>query len=449
MLRDYQARALAHVDARFAEGRRAVLVASPTGSGKTRMGAAYVARRLDAGVSQILWLAHRTELVEQAAATLESTGLRVGVIAASSERAPDPSAPVQVASTQTLLARPHLALDPGLVALDEAHHYPAEEWASLMMRWPRALRLGLSATPAASNGAALSPLFDSMVVAATIRGLTAEGHLAPLDVVAPSKALRAGQIAQSPVAAYEQYARGRQAVVFAPHVAAANAFADAFDLRGIRASIVYGDLPADLRRKRLAAYEAGDIRVLVNVGILTEGWDHPPTGVAILARRCGSIVLYLQIAGRILRPHPSKARALFIDLTGAVHLHGRPDDDRVFSLEGQAIRRGEDAPPGSFCGVCGALLAASLCEECGYERPAQEAPKVVSAPMRKLARDFCAGDSAATQVGRLARWIREGSNKGHKLGAAKFRFKACYGRWPTSREMTTALDICVGIRSAS
>ncbi len=434
-LRSYQHRAVETVLRRFDEGRRGVVLVLPTGGGKTATASELVRREIAAG-GRVLWLAPARELVGQAVAALDRVGIDVGIIMASSDAPARPGAPVQVASIQTALSR-GIDFEPTLIVFDEAHLAAAEQWSTLLTRWPNARRLGLTATPARQDGIGLGGLFDVIVVGATIRQLTDAGHLVPLDIIAPSRPLRPGQIAQCPVKAWRAQAGGKQAVLFAPSVDAAVEFAMAFRAAGVTSDVIHGQLPTGDRERVLTAYESGQTHVICNVNVLTTGWDHPPTAVAILARRCGSVGLYIQMAGRILRPAPGKSRALLLDLTGTCRIDGigRPDADRVYSLDGQGIRSGEAAPPGSFCAVCGAILDGPTCVECGYERPAQEPPKVVNAPVKLLAADFCAGDSPAVQVQRLEKWIREGMAKKHKPQAALFKFKAVYRRYPYPHEI--------------
>jgi DNA repair protein RadD len=439
-LRDYQERVILKAGRAFAAGRRAVIICSPTGSGKSTIGVEIARRHLEKNpTGEVVWTCNRAELIEQACATFHRAGVPTAVVSASSRRANEAGARVRVCSIQTLMAR-EVPLAPTLVISDEAHRMPAEASAAVLARWPTAPLVGLSATPARETGAGLAPMFDALVVAATVRELTASGYLAPLDIVAPGRALAPGRICMSPVDAYARHGEGRACIVFAPHLAAARAYFTDFSCAGVRVEMVSGELDPATRADRLRAYEDGRVDVLVNVGVLTEGFDSPRTSMAILARRCGSVVLFLQCVGRILRPHATKARALLVDLTGATHLHGRPDADRVYSLEGRAITRGVDAPEGSFCKVCGALLGKGLtCEDCGYTREGIEPPKVVHAPMRVLARDICAGDSEIVRIQRLAKWLKDASERGQKQGAAMHRFKGTYQRFPSSDEIRAAM----------
>ncbi|HEY8944343.1 MAG TPA: DEAD/DEAH box helicase family protein, partial [Polyangiaceae bacterium] len=143
-LRDYQVRALEQVRDQLRSGKRAVCCVLPTGAGKTRIGAEMALGANDRA-RRTLWLAHRNELVQQAAERIRAEGIgRVGVIKA--DVFPDPGALVQVASVQTLLAqgkRPEAEL----VVFDEAHHYVSSDWGALAQHYSGAWRIGLTATP--------------------------------------------------------------------------------------------------------------------------------------------------------------------------------------------------------------------------------------------------------------------------------------------------------------
>lgn len=441
-LRTYQEVACRRVAQRFTEGRRGVVLVCPTGGGKTAMGASLVATEVARG-GRVLWLAHTTELVGQGAAALERTGLVVGVLAASITGRENADAPVQVASIQTALAR---GLEGGfsLICFDEAHLAAGAEWSTLLTRFPDARRLGLTATPARADGIGLGALFDVIVVASTIKELTALGHLVPLDIVAPTRPMRSGNLAQTPLSAYRAHANeGESAVLFAPNVKIAHEMAREFTDAGIHAAVVTGSMPAREREMVLRAYEIGAVKVLCNVGVLTTGWDSPRSSVGILARRVGSVGLLIQMAGRFLRPFPGKARALLIDLAGSTLIEGigRPDLERTYSLEGRGIRAGDVVVPGSFCAVCGALLEpdSPTCLECNYERPAARGLTVVDVPMRKLAADYCADHPDTTRQANLRKWLIVAMSKGHKLSSVNYKFKACYRRFPTREEIAAAM----------
>lgn len=426
-LRDYQVATIDKVRQAFKQGSRSVCVVMPTGAGKTAT-FAEVARRFAANGQSTLWLAHRAELVDQAADALKRLGLTVGCVSASATTQPNPYAPVQVATVQTLLSR-NLRPRAELVVADEAHHYVADEFGALLKDYSASFLIGPTATPERSDGRGLGSMFTRLVVGVRVRELVDAGHLVPSKIVAPRAKLKAGQIAQRPVDAYQQHANGRLAVVFSPNVALAEQHAQEFTDAGIQARVIHGEMPWAERSLYLAAFAAGTIRVLVNVYVLTEGWDCPATSCVILARGCGTSGTYLQMVGRVLRTSPGKPDAVILDLHGTSHVHGHPEDDRQFSLDGRGIRRGDEAPVDqAYCRVCGAPLEAGApCSECGTA-PREGGQTVTGEVLVPYAskRKESAEDRAKT----YARWLSVAREKGYAKGWLGAKWKAVYGEWP-------------------
>lgn len=339
-LRDYQRIAIENVEKQISDGSRAVCLVSCTGSGKTTMGAE-VARRYIAAGKRVLWLAHRNELIKQAAQRLQGEGIRyVGVVAPWS--APSPHAPCQVASLQTLAARPDFRPAADLIVADECHHLLATEFRAIHSspEYEQATTVGLTATPERSDGQALGDIFDSLVVAATYSQLIAAGHILPCKVFQPPERLQK-DLAQDPVLAYQRYTPGQKAFCFTNSVQQAKDIAAEFNAAGVSAAVVEAKTPAGTRAEILRRFEFGDLQVICNAYILTEGYDAPAASVCILARKCGHVTPYLQMCGRVLRPFPGQFLATLIDLTGASlkPTHGLPTEDREYSLEGRGIRR--------------------------------------------------------------------------------------------------------------
>jgi DNA repair protein RadD len=419
--REYQTRALDAVRAQFQAGKRAVLVVSPTGSGKSTVGAMMAAGHV-ARKGHVLWVSHRIELQAQAAETLRGFGLDVG------HQGLFPSAPTQVVSIQKLSRRREVPDGMSLCIFDEAHHLADKsDWAEIPRHYlgAGARVVGLTATPSRGDGLALEG-FDALVVAAQISELQKLGHLVPLRVRRPGKLLRKDTIAQSPVDAYLAECRGRSAVVFAPHVKAAEQYTAEFRQLGIDAELVTGETPYEVRAASIGRFAIGRLRVLVNVAVLTEGWDAPRCDAVILARSCGSPGLLIQMAGRALRPHPGKRDALLVDLRGVTHALGRPDADADYSLTGEGIALKGSRAGERMCRVCGLPLGeATVCPECG-----RGTELVVPKPVGEKLVDWhevLAKDPPDKRVARLAKWIREGREKGHKPGAVRFKFRAVYG----------------------
>lgn len=364
--RAYQSTAIANCKRAFYEGARAVCLVSPTGSGKTFMGAVYAAGHLSqCETNRVVWLAHRVELLDQAASTLRSFGLEVGVRGASR------TARVQVESVQTIIAR-ETSPEGTLLIPDECHHFAEDNRCGDIVKAAPWKILGLTATPERGDGKPLKPPFDRIVVAAQISDLIRDGHLVPLRIKWPGKLLGKKFVAARPVDWYLAHARGRRGICFAGNLKTAAVFRDDFVALGVRAAVIDGKLRKDVRKGLLERHQAGLLGVLVNVGVLTEGYDDPAVSCIIVARGCGSQGLWLQMIGRGLRPAPGKSDCLLLDMRGVTGELGRPDADREFRLEGDpiAVKDRDRANTFRICRSCQAPLGDLVrCPECGFESP--------------------------------------------------------------------------------
>jgi superfamily II DNA or RNA helicase len=422
------------------ERPNAVLLVMPTGAGKTRTAVDCVIAAAKRGM-RVLWVVHRRELATQAKERMFRDGIeRVGVIL-DGRPSTDPDAPVQIASAQTLASngsRP--AAD--LIVWDEAHHTVAETFRVIAAAYPKALHLGLTATPERSDGTALGNVFSHLVAPVSIRQLIAAGTLVPCDVIAPPKATTA--LAMDPLVAYQTHANGERAVVFAESVAAARELAQRFNEAGITAGFIDASQTVTERDDVLSRFKNGALRVVVNVYVLTEGYDDPSLSVCILARGCGSAGMFLQIVGRVLRASKGKTKATLIDLRGAVHRHGLPDEDREYSLEGKPIRTAKSTIKLSHCKECGAVFkVATECPRCGMALVSSKQQQIKAQKLSKIA-------SVASREEKLAAWKRfclHVREHGWKPGAAAHRFKAVFGHWP-DRSFPTYERVCREERAA-
>jgi superfamily II DNA or RNA helicase len=333
-----------------------------------------------------------------------------------------------------------------LVFLDEAQHFMSDEWRAFFDVYAHATIVGLTATPERGDGRALGERFDSLIVGAQVRDLIDIWHddhsqgLVPVEVIRPKRLLAKDKIAQTPVDAYMQYARGRRAVVFAPHIRACLEFAEQFAARGLRVRVVEGKTADDTRDESLALFAAGQIDVLVNCMVLTEGWDCPPADVCILARGCGSVGLMLQMVGRVMRPFDGKRGALVIDLRGITHTLGDPDEERVFSLDGDGIGRKGAHAGERFCKICQELLPdVGPCIACGTTPAELVTPTATGDELAKFASmRALTGDKRVAWLTKQVRVMRE---KSYKRGWLIWRYKAVFGHRPTSEMIAQAEQI--------
>ena len=441
-LRKYQADAIDLVRASMRRGHTRVVLVIPTGGGKTVI-ASEIARRAIAKGSRVVWLAHRTELVGQAARTLSALGLHVGLVAASIKA--DPAAPVQVASIQTLVARETVRPQANLIVADECHHLAeaSETWVRVLDAYPKVHVLGLTATPERGDGTGLAPIFTDLVVGVTVRQLTMTGHLVPCEIVRPDRWLKirgrtGNPLAQPPLDAYREHAEGRQGILFATTVEEAQAYAEDFSAAGIRSVCVHAQTPADERAQAIALFRDGVVRVLTNVYVFTEGTDLPMASVCLLARGAGHAGGLLQMVGRVLRPAPGKKSALLIDLQGVTHLHGVPEDERLYRLTGKAM-----AVAGQVCLKCGAPIDSYPCMACGYAPQAQDlsSTEILNEPLQKFARKIAESPQQRRET--FHRWVAAARAKGYNIRSVGHKWKGVYGstvesepwwtRWPADR----------------
>jgi superfamily II DNA or RNA helicase len=342
-LRPYQEQALEAIRAAYARGVDRQLVVLPTGAGKTCVFASLVSRR----DGRALVLAHRDELIQQAASKLATVGgsLDIGVVKA---RQDDRGARVVVASVQTL-AQPGRVERLGefsTVIVDEAHHAVATTYLDILERLgcmgqSGPLTAGFTATAGRSDKVALGAVWQEITYQRGIVQMIAEGYLCDVramqigtDFNLGNAQVRAGDYTDSSLgaelersdaldaaaSAYCEHAAGRLAVAFTPTIATAHALAAKLRAKGVPAEAVDGKMPIDERRAVLGRLHRGETRVVANAQVLIEGWDEPAVSCALMLRPTKSAPAFTQMAGRILRPFVGKDGALLLDLTDAAQL---------------------------------------------------------------------------------------------------------------------------------
>ncbi|WP_346132373.1 DEAD/DEAH box helicase [Streptomyces carpaticus] len=388
-LRPYQRAAIDALHAGWAAGQTRLAVLLPTGAGKTVTFAHLAAEKRTRNVRTLV-LAHREELIEQAAAKIRSVAPHLAVGICKAERNEIRGTDVIVASVQTLAnerrRRPIQGI--GLVVVDEAHHAAAPSYLDVLGHFgafdgtPTA---GFTATMTREAGG-LGNVWQDIVYRRDILEMIADGHLVDvrgksvrieglsLDAVKTragdlmdgqlGRALENSGAAHAIADAYAQHASDRAGVVFTPTVATARQVAATMTQRGIQAAAIWGDMDADERKEALKRYQAGDVQVLTNCMVLTEGWDAPWASCAVIARPTKSPGLYVQMVGRVLRPSEGKRDALVLDVMGAATRHKlasladltsqdltRPRDGESLREAAQRSDQDDVAAPGRAAGA--------------------------------------------------------------------------------------------------
>lgn len=409
ILRDYQMRVLREAVAYFRMGFRRVLIQLPTGGGKTVLAAQVLLAVLAAGgFSQ--FIVHRKELLNQTSRSFTAMGLPHGFIAA--DRPLDLEAATILAGVQTLVNRLDVVLPPNLVVLDEAHHCVAGTWERVLAAYPDAYILGLTATPERLDGRGLGEHFDVMVLGPTTAELIERGFLSPYDYYAPHRPDLSGlhtlggdynqtevqalmdrpELVGDMVSHYLRLAGGQKGIVFASSIAHSRNLADAFRAAGVRAAHLDGT-----SKDREAVMEGfcGDrYDVLSNVDLFDEGLDVPGIVYVGMGRPTKSMTKYRQQAGRALRLAEGKTRAIIADHAGNAFIHGLPDDDYEWSLEGRSkAARGacnDDAEPVRQCLTCYRVYPSKVkaCPGCGAaQTPTAREIKIREGELEKLERE--------------------------------------------------------------
>jgi DNA repair protein RadD len=339
---------------------RAVLMQGATGLGKTAIASDIIRRAVGRG-RRVIFAAHLDSLISDTSDRLSRAGIDHGILQA--DRPSNPDAAVQVASLATLHRRPECRPAADFIVIDECRRAGAPTVRAILDAYPTARLLGLDATPERADGTPLGDIFTSLVCGPSVAWLTDRGYLVPAIVLSPP-APTEGTLALDPVEALERHAQGRRAIVFCSDVAHATDVAG----RLAGSALITGTTPRADRERARQGIASGTVRAIVNVGVYRDGADLPSLECVVLATTMGVLSAYLQAVGRGLRAAPGKRDCLVLDLVGAAILHGLPEDDRVWSLEGAACRRTAEAlTPLCRCKVCLAVFHAgpARCPRCG------------------------------------------------------------------------------------
>jgi superfamily II DNA or RNA helicase len=446
-LRKYQIRALDLARESFRRGKRRVILASPTGSGKSLL-AAEMARGAVALGKSVVFVVHLRTLVTQFSDRLTADGLAHGIIMANK---PD-GQPVQIASIQTLSRRD--CPEPSLIIIDECKRAASNAYRRLFERWPNAKVIGLDGTPTRIDGRGLGDHFDELITVAQAPELIKQGFLVPVNgfsFVGPSLAgvrTVAGEfnehqieerfdqpgIRGQVVEAWLKHAKDRQTIVFAATIGHAEHLAESFRAAGVTATAIHSERKD--RDELIAAIPR--TQVVVNVGIFQEGYDFPPWSCVQFARATQSVAVWLQGCGRGMRPAPGKMDLLLLDHGGNAARLGLPNEDRHWSLDSSTKQppRKPDALPITICTKCFASWSRPPreCPSCGHAEPVP-LPLIkagVAVPFSELKRPAPGSESEFERI--LIRHREHDHKPGRAVGEWKARFPQQEPPWSVWRK---------------
>lgn len=463
---EHQDRGIAELRLALHSGSRRPMFQLPTGGGKTLTAAAIISSARAKG-NRVTFVVPAIELIDQTVEALRNEGiLDIGVMQADHEST-DGTKPVQVASVQTLSRRG--VPDTDMVIVDEAHR-----WFKILGTWmedrPELLFIGLSATPWTKG---LGRYYDRLVIAATAQELVAKGVLCPARVFAPSHPDLTGvktakneageqdfvqsglekvmaPLVGDVVSTWLERGEDRPTLCFAVNRAHAKLLHDQFADAGVTTAYVDKDTSRLDRRKIRAAFHAGEVKVVCNVGVLTMGvdWD---VRCIILARPTKSEMLFVQMVGRGMRRADGKDHLLLLDHTDTTLRLGFVTDIGYPALDDGVTRPPAEVevrppPKPRECLRCSCLCPPHVpdCPSCGFKperapmgfewREGELVEIATPTDKRKANRT----DDWPEKIAFIRQLRAYAIEKGIKVGWAGYKYKEKYGVMPNDPRVRNA-----------
>lgn len=461
-LRPYQAAAIQSMRSCLAGGVLRQMLYSPTGSGKTEIGMSVIKGAVAKG-KRVVFLCNRINLVGQASKRFYRAGIQHGIIQGDNTRNIDSQ--VIIASIQTVARRSMPECD--LIVIDEAHGVAgSKDFRSVIIKMSAVPVIGLSATPFSKGlgkhyvelGGAL---FEAMTVATSIQQLIDDKFLVDCDIYAPSepdmtgiktsknafgeidwsdtdigRAVDKPQLIGDIVDHWLKLSNGLPTVCFASNIAHSKHIVESFRAVGVASEHIDCYTSEEERAAILRRVETGETTIISNVGILTEGWDFPACRTMILASPTRSLIRYIQMIGRVLRPHESKDRALVLDHSGTVQRLGFPTDDFDLELDDGKPKSSEQKKPEAAlpkkCPECHHMKPpkVSICPKCGFKASrAQSEIEEAEGELQLLKK----GQKKASKMDKqdaYSQLLAVKSIKGYTDGWVAHKYKAMFGVWP-------------------
>jgi len=448
-LRPHQEIAISKIRDSFRRGHRTPLLQAPTGFGKTLIAVDIIKSALAKG-KRVIFIVDRIQLIDQTSEAMDKHDIPHGVVQGDHWRVNNE--PLQIASLQTFMKRRNKP-EADLIIVDEAHGL-YKSFVNFMTRtWNNLPYIGLSATPFTKG---LGKIYDDLIVVETTGSLIDKGYLsdfeaygAPIDL----KGVRttAGDFNGADLEAkvnkkkligdviktWLRLGNDRQTVCFAVSVAHSEAIVDEFMANGVSAAHIDAHTTPEDRERILTAHAEGDIRILSNVGITTKGWDSPDTTCLIYARPTKSLMLHIQILGRVLRKSSCGTPALILDHGNNIARLGFPTDplpeylcsgerEEMEAKQQEKTEKAEQLP--TPCEACHHISVHFVCPKCGHKPAAMPDVETVDVKLAKLKQ---------VEPSEKARWLGEllgyARSKGMNDGWASHKFNEKFGHFPAKK----------------
>ena len=340
-----------------------ILYQMPTGTGKTRLFTSIIRDISIWGLRhninyRILIIAHRSELIEQSSRSLDKYRIKHGVLAGTMKDKRDLTQAIQVASIQTITHPANQCLIDDLkfdfIIIDEAHHAVANSYQKLWDYCPDAKKLGVTATPWRMNNSGFAQIFDAYIPSMSIKDFIQKGWLATYqyysiptssELVKSIESIRefdiegdyknsalvevcdTSRIRAQLYDSYEKNVLGKKGIIYSISREHSEHICLQYRSRGVAIENIDSKTPAKLREKVIQAFRKGEIDIIVNVDIFSEGFDCPDIEFIQLARPTKSLVKYIQQVGRGLRKNGDK-KCIILDNVGMYSRFGLPDEER-------------------------------------------------------------------------------------------------------------------------
>ena len=490
ILRPYQLQLQHKGRLSFRDGHRAPLIVAPTGSGKTLIFADIAKKSADKN-NRVLILVHRQEILEQTLSKLYAMDVTAGKISSGSRMTTNL---IQVAMVQTLARRLAYARKPDLIICDEFHHSTANTWTNIFSKWKDVNRIGFTATPCRLDGVGLRQVADDLIEGPTIASLVEDGYLSfpvikrppeehvmklhvkmgDFDRKEQAEKLSSKRIVGDVIEHYRKYLWKEPTVCFVPRLDYGEMMAKMFREIGLRALLVQGGQKYRADRERgIRGLADGSIHIIMSAEVVAEGVDIPVMTGAIMLRRTMSLAMYLQMAGRPLRPvyargynlgtkegrlqaiaNGPKPRAYILDHVGNYYLHGHVLADREWSLDSEkSDPRKEKAPTITICPRCEGVWPGriKICPDCGYEfldLPSREmkAPKTIAAELVDAMPDGILQEGENEQIIALLTRLQGLPPKTRQRAMIAEAYKLAKGGHASTRQILDAMRDAAGYK---